>query len=200
MLSSVLWILLATGLYGLAHSLLAALRVKEGVRRRFGPTADRYYRLAYNLFAVISLAPVLALIRLLPDRALYRVPWPWAAVFVLSQLGGLLLILVAVGQTDPWAFLGLRQLQGATGSGQTGLVVKGPYRWVRHPLYTGTLLAIWLFPVMTANLLAFNLGLTAYILIGARFEERKLVAAFGESYDRYRKQTPMLIPRPSLRN
>jgi protein-S-isoprenylcysteine O-methyltransferase Ste14 len=67
---------------------------------------------------------------------------------------------------------------------------------VRHPLYTAGLLFIWLIPVMTANLLALNIGLTMYLIIGALFEERKLVREFGEAYIQYRKNTPMLVPRP----
>lgn len=47
---------------------------------------------------------------------------------------------------------------------------------------------------MTCNLLALNLGLTAYVLIGAYFEERKLVSEFGEGYAEYRRRTPMLMP------
>jgi protein-S-isoprenylcysteine O-methyltransferase Ste14 len=53
---------------------------------------------------------------------------------------------------------------------------------------------IWLLPILTWNLLALNLGLTAYVFIGAYFEERKLLLEFGESYAEYRKRTPMLIP------
>jgi len=69
-------------------------------------------------------------------------------------------------------------------------VLTGLYRWVRHPLYTAGLLFIWLIPVMTANLLALNIGLTIYLITGALFEERKLVREFGEAYIEYRKVTP----------
>jgi methanethiol S-methyltransferase len=73
-------------------------------------------------------------------------------------------------------------------------VVAGLYKLVRHPLYTCGLILVWLPPVMTWNLLAFAIGATVYILIGAYFEERKLVAEFGQAYLDYRKRTPMLIP------
>jgi protein-S-isoprenylcysteine O-methyltransferase Ste14 len=68
------------------------------------------------------------------------------------------------------------------------------YRWVRHPLYTAGLLIIWLFPIMTCNLLALNIGMTLYILLGAVLEERKLEREFGEAYAQYKSRTPMLIP------
>ena len=70
----------------------------------------------------------------------------------------------------------------------------GLYRYVRHPLYTAGLVFIWLLPIMTCNLLALNIGLTAYIIVGAYFEERKLLLEFGDAYAEYRQQTPMLIP------
>jgi methanethiol S-methyltransferase len=70
----------------------------------------------------------------------------------------------------------------------------GLYRYVRHPLYTCSILILWLVPVMTVNLLAFNLGATLYMTIGAFFEERKLVREFGGEYEAYRRHTPMLVP------
>ncbi|MCJ7676604.1 MAG: hypothetical protein MUO35_02640, partial [Anaerolineales bacterium] len=52
----------------------------------------------------------------------------------------------------------------------------------------------WLTPVMTTSVLALNLALTAYILVGSRLEERRLSAEFGEAYDEYRHRVPALLP------
>jgi protein-S-isoprenylcysteine O-methyltransferase Ste14 len=71
------------------------------------------------------------------------------------------------------------------------------YRYVRHPLYAGLLLSLWSVPVMTAGRFLFALGLSVYILIGVAFEERDLLAHFGENYRRYRVAVGMLIPRRS---
>ena len=188
-------VLLAILLYGLVHSLLAALRVKALARRYFGSYSDRFYRLGYNIFAVVSLLPVLALSALLPDRTLYTVPSPWALLSLALQGMALLALVIGLMQTDAWSFLGLRQLIGPPAVGKPELVVKGMYRWVRHPLYTAGLVFIWVTPLMTVNVLALNLGLTIYIIVGAYFEERKLVGEYGEAYRRYRRDTPMLIPR-----
>ena len=188
-------VLLAVLLYGLVHSLLAALRVKALARRYFGSWSDRFYRLGYNIFALVSLLPVLALPALLPDRTLYTVPFPWALLSLALQGIALLALGIGLIQTDVWSFLGLRQLIEPPAAGNPELVVKGLYRWVRHPLYTAGLVFIWLTPLMTANVLALNLGLTIYIVVGAYFEERKLVGEYGEAYRRYRRETPMLIPR-----
>ena len=53
---------------------------------------------------------------------------------------------------------------------------------------------------MTWNLLALIVGLTAYIFIGAHFEERKLLLEFGDAYAEYRRQTPMLVPGLHLKS
>ena len=57
------------------------------------------------------------------------------------------------------------------------------------------LIILWLTPLMSWNVLALALGLTAYILIGIHFEERKLLAEFGQAYADYQRRTPALLPR-----
>jgi len=195
-------ILLAVAIYGVVHSWLASLGVKAWARRRYGELAERLYRFAYNLFAVLTLLPVLALPALLPDRRLYSVPMPWA----LFLMGVQLLAVGALGagllQTGLWSFLGFKQLAGRREIGEDDqLVVRGLYRWVRHPLYTAGLAFLWATPVMTRNLLSLYVGLSVYLVIGAIYEERKLLATFGDAYVRYRERTPMLIPKlPLQRN
>jgi methanethiol S-methyltransferase len=190
------WIILfAIFVYGVIHSWLASNQAKALARGWFGEAAERGYRLGYNVFAGVTLLPVLALPALLPDRQLYalQAPWLWAAVAV--QGLALAALVIGLWHTGVWAFLGIEQLFQPQPNVNTKLVVRGLYRWVRHPLYTAGLAFIWFSPVMTTNLLVLNLGLTAYILIGARFEERKLRREFGEAYAEYQRRTPMLVPR-----
>jgi protein-S-isoprenylcysteine O-methyltransferase Ste14 len=208
-----LLILLAVLVYGLVHSLLASLGVKALSRRWLGPQAKRFYRLAYNLFAVFSLLPVLALPAFLPDRLIYVIPLPWSLLTLGLQALALLALAVGVLQTGAGTFLGLRQLfeapeskaingetpqgkspEGESPEGVSPLVVGGLYRWVRHPLYSAGLVFIWLIPRMSVNLLALNFGLSLYLVVGALFEERKLLREFGQAYTLYRQRTPMLVP------
>jgi len=74
-------------------------------------------------------------------------------------------------------------------------VVKGPYRWVRHPLYLFMILMIWSCPDLTADRLLFNGLWTIWIVIGSILEERDLVSEFGDLYREYQRKVPMLIPR-----
>jgi protein-S-isoprenylcysteine O-methyltransferase Ste14 len=196
---SPLLILLAVAIYGVVHSWLASIQAKALARRIFGRLAERTYRLAYNGFAVVSLLPVLALPAILPDQPLYTIPFPWVLLTIVLQVLAILALFIGLLQTGLWSFLGLEQLFVLTKSQPPQLVVRGLYRWVRHPLYTAGLVFIWLTPVMTANLLVLYASLSLYLVVGAYFEERKLIREFGEAYLRYRQTTPMLVPRPPNR-
>lgn len=189
------WIIILTVfLYGLLHSLLASLWAKTQARRAFGTLADRWFRLLYNFIAVLTFLPVLILPVILIDQVIYAIPLPWRILNLMGQAVAVVMLVVGVKQTGISSFAGFRQLFAPEDLEPPRLVTGGLYRYMRHPLYTAGLLFIWLNPVMTWNLLALNLGLTGYIIIGAYFEERKLQREFGEAYRVYKQKTPMLIP------
>jgi methanethiol S-methyltransferase len=189
------WILLAWGVYGALHSLLASLSAKALAESRLGPGVRRFYRLFFNLVVSITLLPVLALVVLMPDREISRIPLPWLALTLLIEGLAGLGVLYGVLQTGALQFLGLSQLTAPQeAGGPPKLVVSGLYRFVRHPLYLFGLVILWLLPLMTWNILAFNLGATIYILVGIQFEERKLLKEFGQAYADYQRDVPMLLP------
>jgi methanethiol S-methyltransferase len=187
------WLVFAILVWGVVHSITASLGFKEFLRRTFGGSFLRYYRLLYNVFSVVSFAPILYLMVALPTRGLYQIPSPWNYLMLAGQGLSALLLVVAVLQTDTLSFVGLRQLFEEEKPGK--VIRSGFYGLVRHPLYTFGLLFLWLSPGMTVNSLIVYISLTVYILIGAYFEERKLLREFGQEYAEYKSVTPMIIPR-----
>ena len=72
--------------------------------------------------------------------------------------------------------------------------IPGIYKYVRHPLMVGFIIAFWATPVMTVGHLFFSVLTTLYILVAIHIEERDLVHYYGEKYEEYRKRTNMIIP------
>ena len=105
----------------------------------------------------------------------------WRAIaHAAVQLSGLWLIARSVATIDPLELAGIKPA-----SGSDSLQTAGPYRWVRHPLYLGWLLAVFGAADMTADRLAFAAITTAYLLVAIPWEERSLRRIFGEPYARY---------------
>lgn len=190
------WILLSLALYGVIHSLLAALKTKKWVQAWFGVNNyNRFYRLFFSSAAVVMFTPILLLVVLLPDQLIYRIPTPWLWLTVPLQGLAVVFMVHSVMMTGAGRFLGLAQaMNPAQAEKPLAMVKHGMYHLVRHPIYTCTFLLIWLMPIMSWNILALDIGITAYMLIGARIEERKLLLEFGDSYEQFRKDTPFIIP------
>lgn len=187
-------LVLAIVVWGLVHSWLASIPVKQAIRGALSPRTARLYRLAYNAFSVVSFAPILLLVAVSPGPLLYAVPAPWLYLMLMGQATAVACLAIALLQTDAAAFLGVRQL--FQGDGPPRLVTSGFYRWVRHPLYLFGFIILWLTPRMTLSLLVAWVSLSLYLVVGALFEERKLVREFGVEYTAYRGRTPMFIPLP----
>jgi protein-S-isoprenylcysteine O-methyltransferase Ste14 len=115
---------------------------------------------------------------------------------------GWAIVLVSTFLIDHFDLFGLRQVYlYASGREYTPPAFRTPglYRYVRHPLMLGFLLAFWASPTMTLGHLLFALATTAYILLALQLEERDLVSFHGQQYQAYRKQTGMLLPLARLR-
>lgn len=188
----VLWLL-----FGVLHSALAANWWKRFMQGWLG-VRFKYYHFAYAVFAALTLIGILAFQYSMHSRLLYVAPLWVKLLLCLPALAGLSIMLVVIKKY----FFSLSGIS-VFYKHQPPVVLEqgGLHRYVRHPLYFGTLLFIWalffVFPYLS-NLLA-CMVITLYTIVGAMFEEKKLVAQFGEQYILYKRQVPMLIPRGPLR-
>ncbi|BAZ93253.1 membrane protein [Thiohalobacter sp. COW1] len=181
-------------LYLALHSLLADARVRRRFETRW-PLLERRYRLFYTLQSSLLILPPLALLVLWYDRG--EPLWAWQGMAGWFADGLALLALAgfawATRAYDLAAFLGLK---AATGHANiTGFHLSPLHRHVRHPWYSLGLVVLWTRDMPPA-LLVTALCITAYLLVGIRLEERKLIDEFGERYREYRRRVPALIPRP----
>jgi protein-S-isoprenylcysteine O-methyltransferase Ste14 len=119
--------------------------------------------------------------------------WLLRLIFGLALLG-FLWGARSLGSLDTFGTERMRRNVGGKTTKPTRLLIRGPYRWIRHPLYLFCIVMIWSCPDLTADRLLFNVMWTIWIIVGIILEERDLVSQIGSSYLDYRKNVPMLIP------
>jgi protein-S-isoprenylcysteine O-methyltransferase Ste14 len=116
----------------------------------------------------------------------------WAFYFV-----GWAIVLYSSALIDHFELFGLKQVWNYY-QGREAITApfseRSIYRWVRHPLMLGFIVAFWSAPTMSQGRLLFALVTTLWILVAIRIEERDLEVMLGEPYLDYRRRTPMLIP------
>ena len=181
-------------LFALHHSLCARDVFRKWVTRLVGPLERSFYVwIASALFiAVCALWRPVAGIAWRVDEAVAF----WVITF--AQLVGVWLSLRSAALIDIGELSGLKQIDGRDGGDVAGVQFKtrGPYGWVRHPIYAGWFLMVFAVPVMTMTRLVFAVTSSAYLLIAIPFEERSLRRSSHGAYDRYMRQVRWrLVPR-----
>jgi hypothetical protein len=171
------------------------------VRRSFktwflGMAPEYYHGAVYSIAAGVALYCVVVLWQG-SDQMLVAVNEPWRfgmRVLFFAAIGGTIWAVLALHAFEPFGLEAIRNhLRGKQGSASS-FTVRGPYRWVRHPQYFFILVMIWCFPDLTADRLLFNVLWTAWIVVGAVWEERDLTVTFGLQYREYQSRVPMFIP------
>lgn len=186
-LTNILIIWLGGLAFAALHSGFATQRAKAWAHAR-GITSQRY-RLIYSLLSLVLAAAWLLEVAALPDQPLYRISGPWRWLLHGLQLAGLYAFWLSLKPIDTAAFLGLRPFPHDV----EPFIEQGIYRRVRHPMYAGIMLMLFAWPAQSFNSLNLFACISAYFAIGARFEERRLLAAHP-GYADYRRRVPAFVP------
>jgi methanethiol S-methyltransferase len=183
-------------IYCLLHSGLITNTVTLFLKQKSGDKY-RYYRLFYNIFAIITLIPVVIYTYSIRQSPFFS----WEGYFLPIRL-----VLLAVGcvilyagskHYDMLTFLGIRQIRGdvthnlINTSGRIDST--GILGVIRHPFYSASLLILWL-SNLDISMLIVNIILSSYLIIGTLLEEKKLVLEFGDAYKEYQRKVSMLFP------
>lgn len=185
-------LLLAT--FAIQHSVMARPQFKQWWTQFVPKSVERS---TYVLSASLALALLLWQWHPIP-AVVWQIGDPRAAATVTGlSLAGWLFALTSTFLINHFELFGLHQVT----RNLAGRPTPPPrfftplfYRFVRHPLYLGLIVAFWATPTMTVGHLLFAVGMTAYILVGIMLEERDLIDLFGHEYRRYRDRVSMLIP------
>lgn len=193
--------LLLLALFAVQHSVMARRGFKNWWTRLVPSAVERS---TFLVATCIVLALLFWLWMPIPEPIVWKIDSPAGTALLWTAFGlGWMLVLLSTFLIDHFELFGLRQVYARLrGRAMPAAAFRTPllYRHVRHPLYAGLLLGFWAAPLMTAGRLLFAVVATAYILIGISFEERDLIAQFGERYHQYRKEVGMLIPRRATRS
>lgn len=182
-------------LFGLQHSVMARQGFKRAWTRIIPAPIERS---VYVLFASLALILLFAFWRPMPGLV-----WSIENQVAEALLWGLfalgwLVVLLSTFLLSHFELFGLKQvylhLRGAVAAAPT---FRQPlfYKMVRHPLYSGFFLAFWATPEMTWGHLLLAIGMSTYMLVAIRYEERDLIQLFGKDYESYRQSVGMLTPR-----
>jgi len=194
MLEALIVNLVLMSIFAVQHSVMARPQFKRWWTK-FVPASVE--RTTYVLLASLALALLVWQWRPIPG-IVWQIADPWlAAVLTGLSFFGWLIVLTSTFLINHFELFGLHQVtNNLSGRPMPAPRFRTPllYRFVRHPIYLGFIIAFWAAPTMTQGHLLFAAVTTAYILVGIWLEERDLVAVFGDDYRRYRERVSMLVP------
>ena len=177
------------------HSALISLTVTGFMKKRL-KARYRWYRLFYNFFSALTLAPVLLYTWGLKGEYFFTWGGYLEVIRYAMIICAALLIILSLGEYDWLQFIGIRQI--VSENQQSGIGIGGTVKdsgilgVMRHPIYTSVFLLLWSGD-LNITMLIVNLILSVYLVIGTILEERKLAVEFGRAYLEYKKKVPMFI-------
>jgi len=187
------------GLFAVQHTIMARHGFKKWWTRFVPEPVER------STFVLFTLAVLITMV--LVWRPMPSVVWQLESGLVRGILWtsfalGWGTVLLATCLIDHFDLFGLKQVVVFARGREyppPNFEERSLYRFVRHPLLLGFMIAFWSAPTMTQGHLLFAVVTTAYMLAAIQIEERGLIAVHGESYEDYRRRVPMLLPLPRRR-
>jgi protein-S-isoprenylcysteine O-methyltransferase Ste14 len=187
-----LLIVMGVTLFGLQHSGISALRIKNAIIERWGKNG---YRNIFNATSIITLAISFFLLDF----------WNWLYFFTTPSLiqpywlviGIALLVVGLVLALKASQVISVSTVADMRSERKPELVTDGIYGQIRHPLYLATILMLLALPMIYPfpRILVYALSLIGYTMIGAYLEERKLIGYYGQEYLEYKERVGFLLPR-----
>ena len=186
--------LLLMSVFAIQHSVMARRQFKQWWTKWVPKSVERS---TYVLFSSLALILLCAMWRPIP-AVIWRLDAPLLRVAMTAlSFTGFAIVLSSTFLINHFELFGLRQVT----SNLNGGTLPAPqfrtplyYKFVRHPIYLGFIIAFWATPVMTVGHLLFAAGTTGYIIVGILLEERDLIDLFGDEYRRYKRRVSMLVP------
>ena len=186
--------LLLMSLFAVQHSVMARRQFKDWWTQYVPKSVERS---TYVLFASLALILLFWQWRPMP-AVVWAIADPDIAVTIATlSFGGWVIVFTSTFLINHFELFGLHQVaNNLVGREMPAPRFRTPlyYKFVRHPIYLGFIIAFWAAPTMTVGHLLFAAVTTAYIFVGILLEERDLIAMFGDDYRRYKKRVSMLVP------
>jgi protein-S-isoprenylcysteine O-methyltransferase Ste14 len=181
-------------LFAIQHSVMARPQFKRWWTRYVSQSLERS---VYVLFASLALILLFWQWRPMPD-VVWQIADPGIATALMGlSFFGWFLVFMSTFLINHFELFGLHQVvNNLVGRRMPAPRFKTPalYKFVRHPIYLGFIIAFWAAPTMTVGHLLFAAVTTAYIFVGIFLEERDLTDLFGDDYRRYKQRVSMLVP------
>jgi protein-S-isoprenylcysteine O-methyltransferase Ste14 len=186
--------LLLMSVFAIQHSVMARRQFKQWWTKFVPKSVERS---TYVLFSSLALILLCAMWRPMPT-VIWRLDDPLLRMTVTAlSFTGFFIVLSSTFLINHFELFGLHQVtSNLYGGAMPAPRFRTPlyYKFVRHPIYLGFIIAFWASPVMTVGHLLFAAVTSAYIVVGILLEERDLIDLFGDEYRRYKRRVSMLVP------